>query len=364
MNQPSVSVVMAVRNVERFLAEAIESVLGQTFRDFEFIIVDFGSTDRSTSIISSYAAKDIRIRYHEIPTCVLPTARNAGCYLAEGQYIAVMDADDISLPARLEWQVEFMEKHPEVGLLGAATEWIDARGRSSGVHAFPIEDSEIRSTLATRCPFWHPTVFMRRKAFVSVGGYRDAFIFAHDYDLELRISEQFQCSNLKNVVLKYRIHPSQVTYTKQKEQTLCKLAAQVSASSRRERKPDPLDGVPKIGPALLAELGVGEAVQQNAMAAHCRNWIRSMTAVGEYSVALEAATNLLQSERAFVERWQIAELQLSMAELYWKQYRFRKGIFATVQALLTRPAVIGKPLRPLLRRLRLLPEEGANSFEF
>src|SRR6516225_9438340 len=89
MNKPIVSVVMVVCNVERFLAEAIESILAQTFRDFEFIIIDYGSSDRSRSIISSLAAKDKRIKLHEIPHCILPEARNAGCFLAQGQYIAL-----------------------------------------------------------------------------------------------------------------------------------------------------------------------------------------------------------------------------------------------------------------------------------
>src|SRR5271169_6728077 len=98
---------MVVCNVDRFLAESIESILGQTFREFEFIIVDFGSTDNSKSIISSYATRDSRIKLRVVPHCGLAEARNAGCFLAQGQYIAIMDADDVSLPNRLLWEVEF-----------------------------------------------------------------------------------------------------------------------------------------------------------------------------------------------------------------------------------------------------------------
>ena len=95
MTEPVVSVVLVVCNVERFLGEAIESILRQTFREFEFIIVDFGSTDKSKEIVSSYAAKDVRVRLHEIPLCGLAEARNAGCFLARGKYIAIVDADDV-----------------------------------------------------------------------------------------------------------------------------------------------------------------------------------------------------------------------------------------------------------------------------
>src|SRR5579872_49842 len=130
MNEPLVSVVMVTRNADRFLAESIESILGQTFRDFEFIILDFGSTDKTKAIVSSYAAKDSRVRLHEIPSCGLAEARNAGCSLARGKYIAIMDADDVSVPERLALEVEFMENNPGVGVLGGVTECIDATGSS------------------------------------------------------------------------------------------------------------------------------------------------------------------------------------------------------------------------------------------
>ena len=97
MNKPLISVVMVICNVDRFLAEAIESILAQSFRDFEFIIVDFGSADNSKAIASHYAAEDTRIKFHEIPHCGLAEARNAGCALAQARYIAIMDADDVSL---------------------------------------------------------------------------------------------------------------------------------------------------------------------------------------------------------------------------------------------------------------------------
>src|SRR6202000_1184366 len=109
MNKPVVSVAMVVCNVERFLPEAIESILAQTFRDFEFVIVDFGSTDRSKDIAASYAAHDSRVRLYAVPHCGLSAARNKSCSLARGKYLAIMDADDVAAPDRLRWQVELIE---------------------------------------------------------------------------------------------------------------------------------------------------------------------------------------------------------------------------------------------------------------
>lgn len=232
---------------------------------------------------------------------------------------------------------------------GRCSDWIDADGRSLGIHDVPCEDHEIRSALIVHCPFWHPTVLVRREALALVGGYRDAFVFAHDYDMELRVAEHFDCANLKQVVLKYRIHPSQVTFRKQRPQTLCKLAAQVSAASRRESQPDPLNAVSEITPALLIALGVSEAVQQNALVSDCRNWIRSMSAAGEYSAALSAAADMLKSASVDVERWQMADLHLTMAQLHWKRGEFLKAVGAAGRAVATRPLIIGRPIKAILR---------------
>ena len=355
MNSPLVSVVMAICNFERFLAESIESVLGQSFKDFEFIIVDFGSTDNSKSIVSGYAARDRRIKFHEISPCALPVARNAGCSHAQGEFIAIMDGDDISAPNRLTLEVDFMERHPEVALLGGAVEWIDARGKSLGIYHRPSTYAEIKEALSTRCPFWHPTVIIRQSAFVSVGGYRAAFVYSHDYDLELRIAEQFECGNLGQVLLKYRVHPYQVSMRRRRQQTLCFLAAQASASSRMIGNPDPLDAIEEIGSAMLAGLGVTESMQESKLASDFRDWIRIMAAAGEYSGALKATVEFLQtSDWKHVERWQIADLWLTVAGLRWKQKQFLSSLSAVGHALMASPAVIGRPVKPLLRRAGIL----------
>jgi len=316
---------MVVCNVDRYLAEAIESILDQTFRDFEFIIVDFGSTDRSKEIVASYVAKDSRVKFREISHCGLTEARNAACVLAQGKYIAVMDADDVSLPERLMWQVEFMEKHPEVGVVGGDVDLIDAFGKSltSTVRSFgvslerPIEDRDLQSELLIRCPFWE-AVLMRRDAFIQVGGYRTILPQAEDYDLWMRFSEHFELANLKSVVFKYRIHPHQVSVRRRAQQTLCALAARASAEARRNGKPDPLDAVSEITPKLLAEWGISEAKQRAAVAVDCQGWIGLMCAVGEWSSALDATIELLKSSD-------------------WKDYRYLMSIVALVRTLMIEP---------------------------
>jgi hypothetical protein len=351
ISPPVVSVVMVVCNVEHYLAESIESVLGQTFSDFEFIILDFGSSDRSKVIASSYAAKDSRIRLHDIPHCGLAEARNAGCSLARAKYIAIMDADDVSLPDRLQREVDFMETHPGLGLLGGAAEWIDARGKFLFIVENPLGDEEIRSALFAYCPFVHTSLLIRREAYALVAGYRAAFVLSQDYDLCLRISEHFPCANLKQAVVKYRVHPHQVSLSKRKRQSVCKLAAQASASARKAGHPDPLDGVREITPALLTGLGVTEAAQQADLFLGYQSWIINLSAAGEYSDGLRAAEEALQSDWEFVERRDIAELHYSAAQLYFKQKRLLKGSLALCRAVVMRPGIAKRLLKGLLWRL-------------
>ena len=354
MTKPIVSVVMVTCDVDRFLAESIESILGQTFRDFEFIIADFGSTDKSKSIISDYAAKDRRIKFYEISHRSLAKARNAGCLLAQGEYIAVADGDDVSDPNRLQWEVEFLEKYPQVGALGGAGEWIDSAGRSLFIAQHPLDDGEIRSALLTHSVLWHPTALIRNDAFIKVGGYRPVFVQAEDYDLWLRIAQHFQLANLDRVVLKYRIHPNQISMRGRTEQTFCILAAQLAASSRREELPDPLDSAEAITPAALAGWGVTHVRLQRALFSDRRQWIRHMCMAGEYSFALQAAIESLQSDLKDIEPWQVADLELMVAQLCWRQKEYAKSLLAVTRALAARPLIVGRPIRSALRRFGLL----------
>jgi glycosyltransferase involved in cell wall biosynthesis len=362
MNKPIVSVVMVVCNVERFLAEAIESILAQTFCDFEFIIVDYGSTDGSESIISSFAANDQRIKFHKIPHCSLPEARNAGCFLAQGEYIALIDADNISLPDRLKWGVEFMEKHPEVGVVGGGAEAIDATGASLRNSALPygsaprpLENRELQSALLSYCAVWQNSVLMRKEAFALVGGYRTLFLQAEDYDLWLRIAECFEMANLKQPVFKLRYHPYQLSVRKRTQQTLCYLAARASAVRRKAGQPDPLDSAKEITPAVLLALGVGYAEQQTALLYTYCAQVHCMCALGEWSGALNLAMEMLRSssEWKYVDRRGIADMRLKAARVYWKNHQFLQSIFTAGHAVMTRPMLVGRPLKRLFVRPEL-----------
>lgn len=343
---------MSVFNSERFLPEAVESILDQRFREFEFIVIDDGSTDRSASILDSYQNGDARMRVCHEEHAGLIRSLNRGCELARGKYLARMDADDVAIKDRLAWQIDFMEAHQEVGVLGGAVEWIDATGKSVGIYPNPVGDREIKAELLRGfCAFWHPSILLRREVFAWAGGYRSAVVGAEDYDLWLRIADRFQLANLGEVLLKYRIHRDQVSMRKRKQQTLSKLAAKSSASFRRSGKLDPLDAVAEITPELLAALGITEASQQSELASDYQHWIRIMCLAGEDKIALEAALEVLCTDLEYAERWQIADLHLTAARLFWRQKRFAKSFLSAGHAVVTRPIVVGHPFKALLRRL-------------
>jgi glycosyltransferase involved in cell wall biosynthesis len=355
MIAPTVSVVMSVFNGRQFLREAMESILDQSFREFEFIVIDDGSTDGSGAVLDSYQRSDPRVRILHQENRGLIESLNRGCRLARCEYIARMDADDIAIRDRLRWQVDFMEKHPEVGVLGGAVEFINAVGKSTHVCFTPTEDSEIKSSLLRDCVIVHPTVLMRKDAFELAGGYRRVVVEAEDYDLWLRIADCFQLANLGTVVLKYRHHPFQISVRNRRQQALSSLAAQTAVMARRNGEPDPLDSVEEITPAVLVRLGVSEAVQQANLCRICLGRIGSMYDAGEYSSALNLTTEILRSpDWRHAEKWVIADLYLFAARLYWREGKLWRSIFATGYAIITRPITLGRPFKALLRWLRPL----------
>ncbi len=209
--RPIVSVLMAVHNTERFVGQAIESILQQSFRDFELIVLDDGSTDRSLPILQHYAAQDLRIRLISRENRGIPQTRNELLREAQGEFIAVMDSDDVALPDRLARQVAFLQQSPDVVWVGGAFQLIDRKGRLMTEIPLAERNEEIRSLLqAGQVSFLHPTALMRRSAVLQVGGYDESLPLAEDLDLWLRLSEIGALANLPKAVVQYRLHGNSI----------------------------------------------------------------------------------------------------------------------------------------------------------
>ncbi len=354
MSVPFVSVVMSVYNGERFLRQAVESILEQSFTDFEFVIINDGSTDGTTALLDHYQRGDSRVRVYHQTNNGLVESLNRGCGIAAGTYIARMDADDVAMPDRLKWQLEFMETHQDVGVVGGAIDVINSSGGSLLIHRYPTNNSEINQALNQGgCPLVHPATLFRKDIFVSAGGYRKVLVDAEDYDLWLRMAERSQLANLEAVVLKYRRHPAQVSIQSFRQQSLSNLAARLSAALRRSGKPDELGTVREVTPAVLGRLGVGEAALQAAVARAHLTAAQSMYEAQAYSLASTLLDQLRRSSE-----WQragnscAADVRLLAGRLYWRQRRPVKSMICLGHAAMTRPIMLLRPLKPWLTRLR------------
>ena len=213
MESPTVTVLMCVYNGERYLREAIKSVLSQTFTDFEFLIVDDASTDSTWEILQEYETRDPRIRLVRNPNNIgLTKSLNKGLEAARGQYIARMDADDISLAERLEKQINFLEDNLDVGGIGSAVRPIGSSGEIGDVWTFPEKHSFIKWSLCFFYnPIVHPTVMVRRNILRQVGGYNEEMTVSQDYELWSRLVHLTDLANLPDVLLMLRKHEANIT---------------------------------------------------------------------------------------------------------------------------------------------------------
>ena len=208
MNNPTISVIMSVYNGEKYLHEAISSILNQTYKDFEYIIVDDGSTDGTKHILSFFS--DSRIKIFEKNHEGLVSALNFAMQQSSGEYIARMDADDISKPDRLEKQLQFMRIN-NLALCGSRVETIDQANNKTGNYHFPpIGLNNARVYAFFHNPFIHPSVMFRKDIVLRAGGYRH-FVHIEDYELWTRIIYKYPSDNIKEYLLQYRIHGGQIT---------------------------------------------------------------------------------------------------------------------------------------------------------
>ncbi|MGC4031251.1 MAG: glycosyltransferase [Tepidisphaeraceae bacterium] len=216
---PRVSILMAVYNGRDYLPATMASMLEQTFTDFEFVIIDDGSTDGVTDLLRDYAAKDSRIKLTSRPNKGLTPTLNEGLRLCTAPLVARMDSDDLARPDRLAKQVAFMDAHPEVALLGGGYELIDQHGRLLTTLTPPTDNAALQQQcLDGTTPICHPLAMFRRDAALQVGGYDESYAVAQDLDLWLRLGEVGELACLPDVILQYRMHEKSVSERKQAQQ--------------------------------------------------------------------------------------------------------------------------------------------------
>jgi glycosyltransferase involved in cell wall biosynthesis len=238
---------MAVYNAEKYLSEAVDSILSQTFGDFEFIIIDDGSTDQSWAILESFGRRDQRLLLHKQSNAGLIDSLNRACSLARGTYVARMDADDISLPRRFERQVAFLEKNKDIGVVGTWIQDIGSQGEPGPIWPLPTTAGTIRWFLMFGNCLAHPSVMMRRDLIQRLG-YNSNAMHVEDYDLWIRACDSTGLANISEVLVKYRVLSHSVSSRN--------LSVQQNEASRlqNEMKAGLLKPAAVAGPVVTTEL--------------------------------------------------------------------------------------------------------------
>ena len=210
-NKPTITVLMAVYNGEKYLKEAIDSILNQTYNDFEFIIINDASTDDTPNILSKYQDQRIRI-IRNLTNLGLTKSLNIGLREAKGEYIARMDSDDIALPERLKTEKEYLDNNPEIVCVGGGTKIINQQNEVTGSKP-PITDTELlRFFMIIKNQITHSTVLFRKNLIKDEGGYDENFKHAQDYALWSKLLRKgYKISNVVQEVLLYRFHQKSIT---------------------------------------------------------------------------------------------------------------------------------------------------------
>ena len=297
---PVVSVIMPVRNAAAFLEAAIDSILMQTERDFEFLIVDDGSDDATPALLARHAARDPRIRAITRPRQGLVAALNLLLAEARGALVARMDGDDIALPHRLARQVQALRDRPDLVLVGSAYAVIDRAGRELRRPPVAADSADIAARLRDANCIAHPTVMMWRDAVRPAGGYRAAFRHAEDYDLWLRLAEQHALGAVDEVLLHYRQHSGQVSVQDVEQRILSELGAAAAARARRAGRGDPAAGL-LADRNLLRRAGMDAAAIDAAVIGRAMGAAHHALAAGDRRAA-RAALRLALAQRGLPAR--------------------------------------------------------------
>lgn len=273
-SNPRVSVVMALYNAETYLRQAIGSVLAQTYSDFELLIVDDCSTDHSLAIARSFGDGRIRILRHQTNVGAA-ASRNEAMTQARGEFIAIMDADDVCAPNRLERQIAFLDGHPATGLVGCGLyDNIDDRGNVLYRSTLPEDNATLQHALMKRWCFLHPSIMFRSRLLKHTGGYRSAFEVAEDHDFILRLLEHGEAHNIHEPLVNYRINPKGLSVTGHRYMDALAEAAIRLAEQRRSGRGENLE--------LEAERWLALKAVSCTRRGKRQRWLNSLYAANRY----------------------------------------------------------------------------------
>ncbi len=289
---PRVSVLMPVFNAELYVAEAVASILQQTFEDFELVVLDDGSSDHSAEIVEQTCGDDPRLRLIRSPHAGLSVRLVEGVAAARGEFIARQDADDISRPERFALQVAFLESHPDISVVGAGSLLIDPDGEPIRERHAPLSHREIEFQLleGRGNAIFHSSAVFRRAHVIDVGNYQPRAEPAEDVDLYLRLAERGRLANLPVTLLESRQHVSRVSSVRAGEQR--RTLNTVLAEARRRRGLEDEESAPL--PAIPDQISQAESQ---------RRWAREAIEGGNLGTARKHTWAALRAEPLHPRSW-------------------------------------------------------------
>ena len=287
----AVSVLLPVYNASRYVGGAVESVLRQTHREFEFLILDDGSRDDSLAQLRRFERRDSRVQVVSRPNTGIVGALNELVALAKGEWLFRMDADDLARPERFERQLAYLDANPDCVALGSRALFMDPDGSPlvEFIDCFDHADIE-RTLMRPAIGILHPTVAMSRRAVLAVGGYRADYPHVEDLDLFLRLGEVGRLANLPEVLLDYRNHFTNVSHSNATEQSAAALRAVADACARRGM------GVPVLAPPA--------AISESRLDLH-RKWVWWALAGGHRRTAGKHAVQVLKNAPLSGQSWRL-----------------------------------------------------------
>jgi len=308
MKNPKVTVLMSVYNGEKYLREAVDSILAQTFRDFEFLIINDGSTDRTGEILKSYSDQRIKIINHE-KNIGLTKSLNKGLRVAKGEYVARQDADDISMPERLDKEVAFLDTNKNVGLVGTDYFLINEKDKIIDKINCLTESKDLKEKLLEGNQFAHGSIVFKKECIEKVGMYREEFKFAQDFDFVLRISEIFHIANIPEFLYKWRINIDSVSVNKKTLQDKYALLAIELAKERREKGRDKLQYLPDEERKKFLDSYLFSSIHKNHYKEISNNyffWSKILYQGKDYTGALKLIFKGILSNPTNIELWSYA----------------------------------------------------------
>lgn len=297
---PLISVLVPCYNTSRYLRETVDSILGQTFGDFELVLFNDGSSDETEEVLREVAGLDGRIRTYSRENRGIVETRNELLELARGEFLSWHDSDDLMAPERLEWQLARMRIEPELVWVGGACTLMDPEGLPIRTHAFPTDHESICKIMEEEVGAYFGSTLMRANVARRAGGFRHPFRISEDFDLLLRMSEVGRVANIPQVVLFYRQHMTSTANSGRPRSYHYSRLVTALARERRERGTDRL----QRGEPVAIDFGEMPTVKENRVETH-RRWGWWALASGHLKTARKYALHALREAPHQLESWKL-----------------------------------------------------------